>query len=130
MSRLQLLLSFSYFHVAAAADWQIKNNSNLKHGDITHDDFSLPQGIDESSSIAACTAFCANHTECAAWVYVRQSHRCAIKGTPVGVFQLKRIIVVYLQSSLPKNLPEIAPSRQHPSRRVRETGSVFLKLMI
>jgi hypothetical protein len=46
------------------------------------------------------------------------------KVTPVGVFQLKRIIVVYLQSSMAKKLPEIAPSRQHPSRRVRENGEL------
>ena len=70
---------------ALGAPWEVRNNSNLMHGDITALDFALPPGTDEAAGIAGCTGFCANHSACEAWVLVRGdagggSLRCAIKG--------------------------------------------------
>ena len=60
--------------------WTRLNNTNLKDGDITKDDFSLPAGISDSDGCAACEAYCVAHDDCAAYVFVRTQHRCAIKG--------------------------------------------------
>ena len=60
--------------------WQVMNGTNLRHGDAPGLDFSLPAGTTQPDAISACTAFCANHTRCAAWVWVRSGDRCAIKG--------------------------------------------------
>jgi sucrose-6-phosphate hydrolase SacC (GH32 family) len=61
---------------------KVLNNTNLPRGDIKGLDFPLPAGITDAAGIAACAAFCANHSRvCKAWVFVRDpQHRCAIKG--------------------------------------------------
>ena len=60
-----------------------RNNTNLRGGDIAGLDFSLkgPDWTDASGS-KQCADFCANHSQCKAWVYVRRERngpRCAIK---------------------------------------------------
>ena len=71
-------------HVHGGPGWQVRNNTNLRFGDLPELDFSLPPGTDDAAAVAACTAFCTKHSECAAWVMVRTGPRCAIKGRETG----------------------------------------------
>ena len=69
---------------ARAPNWQVKNNTNLKYGDLTKLDFKLPINTSDAQGIEGCTSFCAKHSACEAWVFVRDEHRCAIKGYNTG----------------------------------------------
>jgi len=61
----------------------VMNNTNFPHGDIKSYDFQLPKGTDDAAGVTACEGFCNNHSDCSAWVFVRELQngpRCAIKG--------------------------------------------------
>lgn len=78
-----MLISFSIVNKSAG----FMPNTNLPGGDIVHDDFPLNRSMtwtDQTGS-AQCAAFCANHSTCTGWTYVRPAPqgngpRCAIKG--------------------------------------------------
>jgi hypothetical protein len=65
------------------------NGTDLVGADVAGLDFKFPKGTTDSAGIAQCQAFCANHSQCGAYIFVSESGptpggpRCAIK--QVGV---------------------------------------------
>jgi hypothetical protein len=85
ISLLAVLASLPVVVQTFAPDgWPVQNNTNLRYGDVTRLDFSLPSNCTDQEGVTACTTFCLKTSACAAWVYVRSGHRCAIKGYHTG----------------------------------------------
>ena len=71
--------------ISSSTPWKQLNNTDLRRGDITSDDFDLPRGTSAAAGCVACEAYCSAHADCAAYVFVRgETPRCAIKGMNDG----------------------------------------------
>ena len=70
---LMLALLLMAGSISCSAPWQAMNNTNLRFGDLKALDFMLPAGTGDEAGVRACESFCENHTECAAFVFVRES---------------------------------------------------------